>query len=67
MLFFGLKVDQQYIQNNSDMIMLFPNVDSFYSTLLRLEEEFQVYKDGRLAINIDLAAAKINLRKQYTF
>ncbi len=67
MLFFGLKVDQQYIQNNSDMIMLFPNVDSFYSTLLRLKEEFQVYKDGRLAINIDLAAAKINLRKQYTF
>ena len=67
MLFFGLKVDKQYIQNNSDMAMLFPHVKCLYSTMVKLDEKFEVFMDGNIVISIDLAAAKIDLKKQYTF
>lgn len=67
MLFFGLQVDKQYIQNNNDMMMLFPSVRCLYSTMVRLEEGFEVFADGKIVINIDLSAAKIDIKKQYTF
>jgi len=35
--------------------------------MLRLEEEFEVFIDGRIVMSIDLASAKIDLKKQYTF
>lgn len=49
------------------MAMLFPSVKCLHSTMLRLEEEFEVFIDGRIVMSIDLASAKIDLKKQYTF